>query len=371
MMKKQKWLLCFTTLSLLLVSNCFARFPGRASVSDNNDPNGYYENNSPTVIARYDMNAFNKTIKRFYRSRYVRRATKPDQRMQLASSFFLHLPYELGPLGEGIRGKFDKEPLYRTNAYDCQTYVSTIIALAVSTNLKDFQKNIIKIRYKNGKVSFLSRNHFTSVDWNPANIKNGFLKDITKKLTKRYKIARTYIDKPNWYRHLTAGNIRIFHWISAFRAQHLIKQLHALANDVKVVESKVTYIPLTVLFQDDGLGDLTVNKKIFDAIPTGSVIEIVRDDWDVARYIGTNLNISHMGFAIHKRKGLAFREASSLKKEVDDVNLAQYLQNYYKTVTDPNRMGIHVMAIHFPHKIEVLPPVKKQHRRRSRRRRRR
>ena len=87
------------------------------------------------------------------------------------SKIFINKPYLFNALGEGQKGAFDDNPLYRTDFFDCETYVDTVMALAFATNLKSFQKVINQIRYKNGKISFTKRNHFTCIDWNQNNQK--------------------------------------------------------------------------------------------------------------------------------------------------------------------------------------------------------
>ena len=69
---------------------------------------------------------------------------------------YLGAKYVADPLGEG-RG-YDADPLIRKDAFDCVTFVETSLA-----NGK--LKNLNKIRYKDGDVNFLSRNHFIESDW--------------------------------------------------------------------------------------------------------------------------------------------------------------------------------------------------------------
>jgi hypothetical protein len=154
------------------------------------------------IIPRYQMENYNKNIEKLYKANIP---TK-DKIAQYSQSF-LGKPYYLGALGEGPNGQFDKDPLYRTDKFDCMTFVSTVLALVESKNLREFQKNIKKIRYKNGKVSYLNRNHFASVDWNKNNIKNGYLKDITRRFPVAVAVAN--INKPMWYKK-KADTIKYF-----------------------------------------------------------------------------------------------------------------------------------------------------------------
>ncbi len=60
--------------------------------------------------------------------------------------------------------------------------------------------------------------------------------------------------------------------------------------------------------------------------------------------MGTNLNVSHVGFAIRDNGELIYREASSEANKIIDISLAEYLQQY---ANDPDSTvkGIAVLEI--------------------------
>jgi hypothetical protein len=97
----------------------------------------------------------------------------------------------------------------------------------------------------------------------------------------------------------------------------------------------VPYIPLTALFGPGG-------GQIFDRIPSGSVINVVRPNWDLVAQIGTHLNISHQGFAVRKNGLLYFLEASEVLEKVAMVPMADYLREY---LDSPTIKGIDVLVI--------------------------
>ena len=101
------------------------------------------------------------------------------ERIKFFAQAFLGKPYELGALGEGLHGNFDQYPLYRSDAFDCETYVETILALALSQDTDSFQSMLNHIRYDQAKITYITRNHFTSLDWNPHNQQQGLIQDIT------------------------------------------------------------------------------------------------------------------------------------------------------------------------------------------------
>ncbi len=76
------------------------------------------------------------------------------------------------------------------------------------------------------------------------------------------------------------------------------------------------------------------------------MVEIVRPNWNLHDKIGTNLDISHMGFSVRKNGVLYFREASLIDKKVIDIPLADYLKNYLHS---PTVKGIHLEQIILNH----------------------
>ena len=123
-----------------------------------------------------------------------------------------------------------------------------------------------------------------------------------------------------------------------------MEKLHQQGDKVKVVTSRLDYIALNELFKKRN-GKLFANQKVFSHIPSGTIVEIVRANWNLKKMIGTNLNVAHMGFAIRTKKGLMFREASSEHSLVIDVPLAKYLVRYYRYFHGSSKVGIHLEAV--------------------------
>ena len=265
-------------------------------------------------------------------------------RLNTISKSFLGTPYELGSLGEGENGEYDQYPLYRLNSFDCLTFVETTIALALSNNPQQFKKKIIQLRYKNGHIAFINRNHFTELDWNINNQKQGFLQDITANFhdatgSSVIKYATVTIDKANWYQYLTSNNIRLKQPLDITPAKHL-QQLRAAGAQFKPKTIKVAYIPLNILFDKHNHPNLYVFKQI----PTGSVLQIIRPNWNTKERIGTDMVISHLGFVFVHNNQLRFRHASSTQKAVVDNSLISYLRTAKQS---PTIKGIHIEKITF------------------------
>ena len=282
------------------------------------------------------------TIQQLYHSQGVKPTAHLSTRIAAISQAFLGSPYALGALGEGLHARYDQSPLYRTDAFDCETYVDTVIALALAHNLVQFQQTIRAIRYKAGHVSFIDRNHFTCLDWNKNNQHNGFLKDITTTLRDADEhpvanMAHALIDKPRWYQHLSPSIIRIPQATAAEKAMRLA-ELKQKGRPLPRVISAIPYIPLTALFDPSG----RAKKTLFNQIPNAAIIELIRPNWDMEQQIGTHLNVSHLGFAIWKKGVLMFRHATSTQDHVVEVPLIDYLRETQKS---PTIKGINIQVV--------------------------
>lgn len=287
----------------------------------------------------------NKTISQIYHSLNNKPTLDMPTRIALISAQFLGKAYLLGALGEGVLGEYDQMPLYRTDAFDCETYVDTVLALALAHTPDNFKRCINQIRYRNGLVSFIERNHFTCLDWNKNNQRQGFVKDVTSTLKQQdnrsvVQYASALIDKPAWYNHMSTHAIHL-NKVGATKREKQLASLKRKGAQLPRSTSIIPYIPLSVLFDRAG----KANQYLFNQIPHAAIIEIVRPNWDLRQAIGTHLNVSHLGFAIWEKKTLFFRQASSTEGHVVDVPLITYLRDALKS---PTIKGINIQI--------VLPP---------------
>ncbi len=299
--------------------------------------------NKSVIIPAYNMKVYDQAIEKLYANHPGSRGASIATRVETDSTYFLGQPYLLGALGEGPNGQFDKRPLYRSDAFDCVTYVATIVALANSRNLQEFKKVMPKVDYKNGKVTYVNRNHFMSVDWNKNNEHDGYVQDITYKFLDRNgepiaQVANTIINKPEWYNRKLADNIKSLKPLSSQQQATLLTELRDQGKQLQKEKSVLLYLPLTKLFDKQG----QANNYIFNQIPSGSIIEIVRPNWDREKIMGTRVNVSHLGLAIRTKQGLMYREASSLEHKVVDEPLTEYLKGY---LNSPTIKGINVQLI--------------------------
>ncbi|KTD14266.1 N-acetylmuramoyl-L-alanine amidase-like domain-containing protein [Legionella israelensis] len=284
----------------------------------------------------------NKAIEQLYHSLDGLYKTTMPERIEWISAQFKNKPYLLGALGEGYTARFDQFPRYRTDAFDCATYVTTVMAIALANNTKTFEQCLKQVRYKNGRRSYIHRNHFTSLDWNVNNQSQGFLQDITLTIKNHQdkpiaQIAKAVINKPAWYQYKTTVHIRL-HPEHQQEQQNRLEELKTKGQSLEIREAKIPYLPLNELFNNKK----EANHYIFKQIPHGAIIEIIRPNWDLREKIGTCLNVSHIGFAIWSNGILYYREASSTEGKVIDIPLISYLKN---TLDSPTIKGINVQVI--------------------------
>jgi hypothetical protein len=205
---------------------------------------------------------------------------------------------------------------YSLEHFDCVTFIEVVCALLLAKDLSslnsfaiEFEKNLIELRYFDAPCSLLTRNHFTSLDW--ARNNKRFVQDVTRGIFQT-KLSRAVIDKASW-----------------FLKNHKIRtQMSA---------------PTTVVIPYIDNVDLLKNfKQIVSYFPIISIVNIVRPDWQIKNTLGTNLDISHLGFAIKNNNNLNFWHASSNDMRVVNSDLDEYIikQRHISSIK-----GINVQSI--------------------------
>jgi hypothetical protein len=122
------------------------------------------------------------------------------KRVELFSRCFLGSAFSGdGPTGEGCYDTVDTAPIYNIHCFDCLTYVEHVFALALSGNVEDFLPNLVRLRYKDGSIDYVHRNHFFETDWLANNKgiatlihpKNGVM--ITRTISKKSFFAQKHL----------------------------------------------------------------------------------------------------------------------------------------------------------------------------------
>ena len=203
---------------------------------------------------------------------------------------YLGAKYATNPLG--VEKSPDTDPLIRTDVFDCTTFVET----ALANGDKD---KLTKIRYKDGKIDFLTRNHFIETDWlkNNSDIVENASADFGKTSVKTVKI-----DKKSWF-----------------------KKVHNINTKFKTETVDLDYLPIS------SLGDIKTKEPLIVLFLFES--PLFRDK------VGTDLAITHMGFLLPNNK---LRHASRKQGKVVDVNFDKYIKERKKN--DKN-IGIMLLKI--------------------------
>lgn len=259
-----------------------------------------------------------------------------NQRLELFSRQFLGLPYgDGGPLGEGEFGRYDQDPLYRFDTFDCTTFVETILSLALSEDTFSFEQTMDEIRYEDGDVDYLKRNHFPSLQWIPNNLKNGMLLEVNHLILpdSERKMAEAVINLPGWLRNIKLEEIKVPYATNSERTL-LLEELRSYSTEFTPKLAQLDYLPIPTLVQ---------SARLLRKIPNGAIINFVRPNWDLTHLAGTHMNVSHQGFIFQKPSGTFLRHASSSgEKKVIEVPLQEYLSQFQD---HPTLKGIHLMVI--------------------------
>lgn len=257
-------------------------------------------------------------------------------RLEQFSKNYLGLPYGYnGPLGEGATGRYDQDPLWRFDVYDCTTYVETMISLAHSATPEEFQSHMREIRYERGVIDYFARNHFTSLQWIPNNIQNGYLKDITRDLVPAsvIKVARALNDQPRHYRAKKLEELRVFD-VPREALPSRLEEWQEEGSRLPALWTELDYIPVDWI---------VANPAPLARIPNGSVVNFVRPNWDLTASIGTHLNISHQGL-IFQRAGKTWMRHASLTAP-HTVREELFIDYLRKFVGHATLKGIHLMSV--------------------------
>ena len=136
------------------------------------------------------------------------------------------------------------------------------------------------------------------------------------------KNAKATIRKRSWYLKLHQAELAAF---------------LALGIHIRPIKSSLPYIPLERILHPSG----TVNRAIIKKIPHGSIINVVRPNWDLRKTIGTRINVSHQGLAIWKQGKLYFRHASSHQGKIIDSPFVEQFKEYAKS---PSIKGLNILV---------------------------
>jgi hypothetical protein len=176
--------------------------------------------------------------------------------------------YQLSALGEGSGA--DPDPRFRLDAFDCQTFVETAIALGSSRALDQAARALDDIRYE-GKPALAARHHEVQAQWIPANLARGWIADVTREVAgeRAVSIAKDF----------TAGG-----WADLHRAGRAIAGLPRDREPIGHFE--------TWAVRPEALA------AVAGRIPEGTVIVVLREDQP-----RRPTRVSHTGLVVLGRAG--------------------------------------------------------------------
>ncbi len=214
-------------------------------------------------------------------------------------NYFLGAPYMENPLGEGDTAPYTPHPLSRQDAFDCTTYVETILAqhkAQVQGGL--WQEYLKKLRYMGNEIDFFSRTHVMEYQWIPNAIHKKFITPLALKNTQQSKIQ---INLQNWFlKHQAAHN----------KDAAYEKKARLQPN---FVQASIAYVPTSA-----------ITPAFLRTLPQSTVVFFLKklsDDLGYGRHKGQVL-VTHMGIL----QGQYLYHASMKFKQVQKIALLDYLQ---------------------------------------------
>lgn len=183
------------------------------------------------------------------------------------SGKFLGTKYVANTLSNNEINTSKENLVINFDALDCFTFIDTIEALKHANSKNEFREKLINTRYKNGIISYYSRNHFFS-DWGL----NDSLEDITCNLGICQKSIK-YLNKNEKY----------------------LKEIPTIKREVFYI--KPQNIDIKQLQTGDYIGIYTAKE---------------------------DLDVTHTGIIIKKSNKIYIRHASSLEKRIIDSEFFEY-----------------------------------------------
>ncbi len=227
---------------------------------------------------------------------------------------FLGVPYVAHTLDRDTK---EEKLVINTRGLDCTTYVENVLALTLcaqrgETKFSDFELQLQKIRYRNGKVEYTRRLHYFTY-WIEDNVRMGYVTKVENEFMPFTAIQRLDVDYMTKHSKDYAMLNAHPEWMSGIREMELFISGH-----------KYRYIP------KKNIGNTQILRE---TIKDGDIIAILTNK--------RGLDTSHIGIAVWKKDGLHLMNASSIHKKV--VIEPMLLQNYMKK--HPSQIGIRLCRV--------------------------
>lgn len=161
------------------------------------------------------------------------------KRIQHLARKTLGQTYRIFLLGEFPFEIYDTDPLYSLGESDCVVFSEHMYAMALAHDWPSFFTLLQRIRYKDGEIGMLTRNHYTVADWDRNNA--WLVEDITEEL---------------------AGDGIVYTTMVVNRARFFKK--YGIAQDIPPETVEWSYIPYQIL------------PDIIDKLQPGDFVNIIR-----------------------------------------------------------------------------------------------
>lgn len=212
------------------------------------------------------------------------------ERIAAVSATLVGVPYISDPLGEGQSP--DPDPLVRYDAFDCLTYVEEVLALSLAADPVHAADVRLGLRYGGAAPRYENRHHFMELQWIPAALANGWLRETTHEYGTTDSYHREVTDE-TWAAWRSRGRFALTDEQLPYGTMHL------------------DYLPLEVALE------------AAPRIRPGSVVMTVREDrpW-------MPIWISHVGFVVPGERPTV-RHATNMQSamQVKDHGLEWYIEH--------------------------------------------
>ncbi len=236
---------------------------------------------------------------------------QPDSWNLYFARQFINTPYIGGTLDRASEEKL----VVNLTELDCTTFVEQVLALSLcaaskSVSFQDFCEALRHIRYIDGEVSYVKRQHYFSI-WITDNEKEGLVKEIQ---APKPPFNATQEVSVNWM------STHVSDYKMLTKHPEWKKGISALEKETS--GKRYAYISKAAVSN---------TSLLRNTIHDGDIIAIVTNK--------QGLDIAHIGFAVWRSDGLHLLNASSLHKHVVDetMTLRQYLMKAR------SRLGIRII----------------------------
>ena len=210
-----------------------------------------------------------------------------DARLEYFSRRLMKTPYGLGKMGEGYIDTIEQKPMVYLDSVDCVTYVEHVLAMANAVNEDSLFNVLQRIRYIDGKINYRTRKHYMIVDWLGEG-KFARIKPVEGDTLMERTIAKKEFFKSKKMKYLVDGKP---------------------ADDPKV---QIRYLPYEKARK-------WAKETRSDTLKVMGVAFISKAE---------KYDASHTGFVVFKPgEAPRLRHASSQRKQVVDMSLADYLDS--------------------------------------------